>query len=78
MTALNGHIHQVQQKVEGHIVFHSARSTAYPQPAPGVGAGPGPLFVPAEQLHSVIGMRSVEVRNGTGPLAVIDTALANA
>lgn len=78
VTVLNGHIHQVQKKVEGHIVFHTARSTAYPQPAPGIGAGPGPLFVPAEQLHSVIGLRTVEVRNGAGPLAVIDTTLANA
>lgn len=76
VTALNGHIHQIQQKVEGKVVFHSARSTAYPQPAPGVGPGPGPLVLPAGELRSAIGVRSVEVRQGTGPLAIIDTVLA--
>lgn len=78
VTVLNGHIHQVQQHVEGNIVFHTARSTAYPQAAPGEGAGPGPLVVPAERLRSVIGMRSVAVRASAGPLAVIDTPLADA
>ena len=78
VTVLNGHIHQVQQHVEGRIAFHTARSTAYPQAAPGEGAGPGPLVVPAERLRAVIGMRSVEVRASTGPLAVIDSSLADA
>lgn len=76
VTALNGHIHQIQQKIEGHIHFHSARSTAYPQPAPGVGPGPGPLVVPAEQLRSFIGVTSVSVSHGTEPIAIVDTALA--
>lgn len=76
VTVLNGHIHQIQQKVEGHIMFHSARSTAYPQPAPGVGPGPGPLVVPAEQLRQAIGVSSVRVREGTAPIAVIDSTLA--
>ncbi len=76
VTALNGHIHQIQQKVEGHIHFHSARSTAYPQPAPGVGPGPGPLVVPAEQLRSFIGVSSVSVSHGHEPIAIVDTALA--
>ena len=52
VTVLNGHIHQVIHKVEGQISFHSARSTAYPQPAPGAAAARGPLKVAAEQLHS--------------------------
>jgi 3',5'-cyclic-AMP phosphodiesterase len=76
VTALNGHVHQVQQKIEGNVMFHSARSTAYPQPAPGQGAGPGPLVVPAEQLRSVIGLSSVSVRQGDAPLAIIDSSLA--
>ena len=76
VTALNGHIHQIQQKVEGNVTFHSARSTAYPQPAPGQGAGPGPLLVPAEQLRSYIGLSSVGIRQGDAPLAITDTALA--
>ena len=75
VTALNGHIHQIQQKVEGRVVFHAARSTAYPQPAPGVGPGPGPLVVPAEQLRSYIGLTSLEVRTNTAPIALIDATL---
>ena len=35
VTVLNGHIHQLMQKVEGNVTFHTARSTAFPQPAPG-------------------------------------------
>ena len=59
VTVLNGHIHQIVQKVEGNITFHTARSTAYPQPAAGVGNGPGPLKVPAEQLAQMLGITSV-------------------
>ncbi len=76
VTVLNGHIHQVQQKIEGAVTFHTARSTAYPQPAPGEGAGPGPLVVPPEQLHGFIGLTKVGVRRGDGPLAIVDQALA--
>jgi hypothetical protein len=76
VTALNGHIHQIQQKVEGHVSFHSARSTAYPQPAPGQGPGPGPLALPAGQLHSAIGLSSLELRSTNTPIAIIDTTLA--
>ena len=78
VTALNGHIHQVQQKIEGNVCFYAARSTAFPQPAPGEGAGPGPLVVPAEQLRATIGLRSVTLRGGDAPLALIDTTLAQA
>ena len=76
VTVLNGHIHQVQQKVEGNVAFHTARSTAYPQPAPGVGVGPGPLALPAEQLRSAIGLRTVTHRQGRGSLAIVDSPLA--
>jgi Icc protein len=76
VTALNGHIHQIQQKTEGDMVFHAGRSTAYPQPAPGIGPGPGPLLVPADQLHSMIGISGVEVRQSASPLAIIDQTLA--
>lgn len=78
VTVLNGHIHQVQQSIEGAMTFHTARSTAYPQPAPGVGVGPGPLALPAEQLRSAIGLRTVTRRQGAGSLAIIDSALAGA
>jgi 3',5'-cyclic-AMP phosphodiesterase len=40
VTVLNGHIHQVMQKVEGRVTFHTAMSTAFPQPAPGAAPGP--------------------------------------
>ncbi len=76
VTALNGHIHQVVQKVEGSVRYYSARSTAYPQPAAGQGDGPGPLKVPADQLRSVLGVRSVEVMDQMAPLAVADKSLA--
>ena len=59
VTVLNGHIHQIVQKVEGNIQFHTARSTAYPQPAAGEGTGPGPLKVPPEQLAQMLGVTSV-------------------
>ena len=76
VTALNGHIHQIQRKVEGHVAFHSARSTAYPQPAPGVGAGPGPLVLPSEQLRSAIGMSTLTLHQTDTPIAITDTVLA--
>jgi len=75
VTVLNGHIHQVLQKVEGNATFHTAMSTAYPQPAPGVGPGPGPLVVPADQLRGRLGLREVAWVGKPGPLAVVDTTL---
>jgi 3',5'-cyclic AMP phosphodiesterase CpdA len=61
VTILNGHIHQVIQKVEGNMTYHTADSTAFPQPAPGVGPGPGPLQVPAEKLRTLLGIRCLDV-----------------
>ena len=76
VTVLNGHIHQIMQKVEGNITFHTAMSTAFPQPAPGVGPGPGPLKVPVDQLVSVLGIRDVTYVQGKSRLAIIDSPLA--
>ncbi len=75
VTVLNGHIHQVMQKVEGHVAFHTAASTAFPQPAPGQGPAPGPVKVPAERLGHVLGVRTVSYVPGSGPLAVVDRPL---
>ena len=61
VTVLNGHIHQIVQKVEGNMTFHTARSTAFPQPAAGVGGGPGPLKVAAGELGRMLGITSVSV-----------------
>jgi 3',5'-cyclic AMP phosphodiesterase CpdA len=76
VTVLNGHIHQVVQKVEGNVLFHTARSTAYPQPEAGVGAGPGPLKVPPEQLASMLGVSSVTLVNRGRSLALSDATIA--
>jgi hypothetical protein len=76
VTVLNGHIHQVVQKVEGRVTFHTARSTAYPQPAPGVGAGPGPLKVPADQLAAVLGITSGAIVPHAHSLQLADRTLA--
>ena len=75
VTVLNGHIHQVLQKIEGHVTFHTAYSTAYPQPAPGTAPGPGPLVVPAGELRSHLGLREVSFRASDGALAVTDSKL---
>jgi hypothetical protein len=75
VTVLNGHIHQLMQKVEGSVVFHTARSTAFPQPVPGQAPSPGPMKVPAEQLKRFLGIIEVDVRQGKERLAITDTAL---
>lgn len=75
VTVLNGHIHQIVQKVEGHITFHTARSTAYPQPTAGDGPGPGPLKVPADQLPKMLGITSVSVVKHPRSLALNDATL---
>jgi hypothetical protein len=76
VTVLNGHIHQIVQKVEGHITFHTARSTAYPQPLAGVGNGPGPLTVPADQLPRMLGVSSVSIAKHPRSLTIADTTIA--
>ncbi len=79
VTVLNGHIHQTMQKVEGNIFFHTAMSTAFPQPKPGMGSGPGPLKgVPADQLRGLLGLAEVHSVAGNETLAVIDSTLAGA
>jgi 3',5'-cyclic AMP phosphodiesterase CpdA len=77
VTVLNGHIHQVMQKVEGNVAFHTARSTAFPQPAPGTAASPGPIKdLPAGKLRSVLGVASLRQVQGNERLAIVDTPLA--
>ena len=76
VTVLNGHIHQTMQKVEGNVTFHTAASTAFPQPQPGKADSPGPMKVPAEQLKSVLGITDVNYVRGQHALAVVDSTLA--
>ena len=75
VTVLNGHIHQTMQKVEGSITFHTAASTAFPQPAPGKADSPGPMKVPAEQLRELLGITDVNFVRGQQTLAVVDSNL---
>jgi len=75
VTVLNGHIHQVMQKVEGNVAFHTAASTAFPQPAPGAAPSPGPMKVDDDKLRSVLGIRNVTFRPGQQRLAIIDMPL---
>jgi Icc protein len=76
VTVLNGHIHQIAQKVEGNMTFHTARSTAFPQPAPGSAPAPGPQLVPADQLRTLLGLSSIRLAHGKQPLAIVDSTLA--
>jgi 3',5'-cyclic AMP phosphodiesterase CpdA len=76
VTVLNGHIHQLMQKVEGNVTFHTARSTAFPQPAPGTAPSPGPRVVPAGELRGLLGVTNVTYQQGTKSLAITDTSLA--
>jgi Icc protein len=78
VSVLNGHIHQTIQKVEGNITFHTAMSTAFPQPAPGSAPSPGPMKVPAEKLRSVLGLTSVNYVEHNHTLAITDTPLMEA
>ncbi len=76
VTVLNGHIHQTLQKVEGRVTFHTAMSTAFPQPAPGTAPAPGPMKVPAEQLRHFLGLTSVEYVQHRHQLAIVDDPLS--
>ena len=75
VTVLNGHIHQTMQKVEGNVTFHTACSTAFPQPAPGQAEGPGPMKVPADQLRKVLGSTDVNYVERRHALALLDSTL---
>jgi 3',5'-cyclic AMP phosphodiesterase CpdA len=75
VTVLNGHVHQTLKKVEGNVTFHTARSTAFPQPAPGSAPSAGPLKVPDDKLRSMLGTASVTFKQGEQRLAIIDTPL---
>ena len=75
VTVLNGHIHQIVQKVEGNILFHTARSTAYPQPSAGSAPGPGPLLVPRAELPGMLGV-TMAVMDPKRAVSLADTSPA--
>jgi 3',5'-cyclic-AMP phosphodiesterase len=76
VTVLNGHIHQVMQKVEGNVAFHTAMSTAFPQPAPGTAPSPGPMKVSADRLESVLGTTDVTFVAQRGELSIVDATIS--
>ncbi|MBN3806416.1 metallophosphoesterase [Paraburkholderia sp. Ac-20336] len=76
VTVLNGHIHQIVSKVEGNVTFHTARSTAYPQPTAGHGDGPGPLKVASDQLPKMLGVTSVSIARHPLKATLNDATLA--
>ena len=75
VTVLNGHIHQIMQKVEGNVTFHTAMSTAFPQPAPGTAPSPGPMKVADDKLRALLGVTDVTFKRGQQRLAIIDQPL---
>jgi Icc protein len=75
VSVLNGHIHQNMMKVEGNITFHTAASTAFPQPQPGAAPAPGPMKVPAEKLRTVLGLTNVYYTENQHSLAITDSPL---
>jgi hypothetical protein len=77
VTILNGHIHQIFQKVEGNVTFHTARSTAFPQGAPGKVPSAGPMRMPEGKLRTALGVASISVKEGVHALAITDTPLAS-
>ena len=78
VTVLNGHIHQTMKKVEGHVTFHTAMSTAFPQPEPGKAPKPGPMKVEPGRLREYLGITEVNYVEGNNTLAVVDSKLSEA
>src|SRR5262249_31353008 len=75
VAVLNGHIHQVMQKVEGNVTFHTAMSTAFPQPAPGTAPSPGPMKVEAVRLRKLLGLTSIAYHDVRHTIAITDVPL---
>ena len=78
VSVLNGHIHQVMQKVEGNVTFHTAMSTAFPQPAPGTAPSPGPMKVETDRLKKMLGLASIACHDVHHPIAITDVPLESA
>ena len=75
VTVLNGHIHQIMSKVEGRVTFHTACSTAFPQPEPGKAAKPGPMKIEPGELRRHLGVTDVNYVEGKRSLAIVDSTL---
>ncbi|KAA1007245.1 metallophosphoesterase [Paraburkholderia panacisoli] len=75
VTVLNGYIHQIVSKVGGNITFHTAGSTAYPQPTAGIGPGPMPLTVASDQLPGMLDVTSIKIVRHPLKATLADTTL---
>jgi 3',5'-cyclic-AMP phosphodiesterase len=75
VSVLNGHIHQVMQKVEGNVTFHTAMSTAFVQPAPGTAPSPGPMKVSDDRLRKLLGLARMSCHDVNHPIAITDVPL---
>ena len=75
VSVLNGHVHQVMHKVEGHVTFHTAMSTAFPQPAPGTALSPGPMKVADARLRKILGLSRMSLHPVNHPIAITDVPL---
>jgi len=75
VSVLNGHIHQVMQKIDGHVTFHTAMSTAFLQPAPGSAPSPGPMKVADDRLRKVLGLSAMSIHGVNHPIAITDLPL---
>src|SRR5260221_7046614 len=71
VAVLYGHIHQVVQKVEGNIRFHTPMLTAFPQPTPRNAPKTRPIKGPADKLRSVLWIRAVNYRETAHYLGTI-------
>ena len=78
VSVLNGHIHQVMHKLEGQVSFHTAMSTAFPQPAPGTAPSPGPMKVEADRLKQLLGLSRMSFHDVNHPIAITDLSLEDA
>jgi hypothetical protein len=76
VTCLNGHVHQLFSKTEGHVTFYSGTTTAYPLPHPGDGPAPKPITLPAGKLHNALGIRQVSYTKGQQALALKEQTLS--
>ena len=76
VTVLNGHIHQIVQKVEGNMTFHTAMSTAFPQPAPGTAPAPARCWCRRNSSASISACAMSTTSPGNSIPALIETPLA--
>ena len=56
-------------------MFHTAMSTAFPQPAPGTAPSPGPMKVEDDRLRKMLGLARISFQTINHPIAITDVPL---